>query len=170
MSDEPAFSVTVEPDLSQVFARYPEIANRHFQVAMKKATLDIVAEVRPRTPVFQSRLRNSINSEVTGVGMNIVGRVGSSIDSPYPSVMEFGRRPGSRPPPAASLERWVYLVLGVPQEDALSVAFQIARSIGIKGIKGHYFMRDGFNAAKPKVIERFNTALADINREVVNGA
>lgn len=170
MSDYSA-GVTVTPDLEKVFARFPDLYDKHMRKAMQKSVVQTQYEVKPLTPVgVSSALRQSINTEVTGIGSNIVGRVGSSLSGEkYPSVMEFGRRPGAKPPPASALLRWVHIVMGIPNEEAMSVAIRVARSIGKKGIKGHYFIRDGFRKAKPKIIDFFQSGVRDILREIAHG-
>ncbi len=141
--------------------RYDQIADKRLITAMSQATITIESEVKPLTPVFQARLRNSIGSKVEREGpLSIVGTVGSSLkDEEYPAVMEFGRRKGAKMPPPQALERWVYLVLGVPKEEAPGVAYVVARSIARKGIKGRKFMERGYKKARPKVLEFFARAL-----------
>jgi hypothetical protein len=102
---------------------------------------------------------------VSGVGADVTGKVGSTINEPYPAVMEFGRQPGRMPPPEA-LERWVHLKLGVPADKAPGVAFQVARSIGRKGIKGRFFMRRAFERSKAAIDGFFRSALDAITRDL----
>jgi hypothetical protein len=82
--------------------------------------------------------------------------------------MEFGRKPGSMPPPEA-LERWVYLKLGVPADEVQGVAYLIARRIAARGIKGKRFMQKGWDEAKGKFMAFFETALDKITEELSNG-
>ena len=141
--------------------RFSQIADRRLGTAMRQSVSTIVAEVRPLTPVgVSARLRNSIGSEVRQEGpLSIVGRVGSSLsDEVYPAVMEFGRRPGSMPPPGA-LVRWVHLRLRVPEEEAGRVAFLVARKIGKRGIPGKFFMKRGWQKSRPRVERYFDQAL-----------
>ena len=170
MTYQSGVGVTITPDLDKVFARFPELYDRHMRKAMNKAVIQVQSEVKPLTPVFQARLRNSIETKVTGIGSEIKGVIGSSLSGEiYPSVMEFGRRPNSKPPPASALLRWVHLVLGVPNEEAMSVAIRIARSIGKKGIKGRFFMKRGFEAAKPKIKDDFTQGIRDLLKDIAHG-
>lgn len=146
------------------FERFAPIADPILRQAMDQSVISVVNEVRPLAPVGVSgRLRNSLGSQVTHEGpLSIVGKIGSTLtDEIYPEIMEFGRRPGKMPPPSA-LERWVHIVLGVPNEDAPGVAFTVARAIGRRGIKGRFFMKKGWEKAKPQVLKYFSRALERI--------
>lgn len=163
--------VIITPDLAKVFARFPERYDFYMRRGMQKAVINIQPEIKPLTPVgVSSALRQSINTRVEGMGSTLKGVVGSSLSKEiYPSVMEFGRRPGAKPPPAEKLLRWVHIVLGVENEEALSVAIRIARSIGKKGIKGHFFMKRGFEAAKPKIVTGFQTEIRALLKDIAHG-
>lgn len=152
-------------------AKYPQISDKHLLKAMNQSVIAIESAVKPLTPVgVSSRLRNSIAGEVKHLGaLSIEGKVGSTLkDEIYPSVMEFGRRPGKMPPPSA-LERWVQLKMGVAPEDVPGVAYIVARNIGRRGIKGKKFMERGWNASKGKVQGYFVKALNDIAEELSIG-
>ncbi len=144
---------------------YGEIADRELSTAAQQSVIAVESAVRPLVPVGVSgALRQSIISEVKreGVGGSIIGRVFSSLDSPYPAVMEFGRRPGAAMPPPDALVRWVHLKLGVPDEQAPGVAFTVARSIARKGIAGRRFMQQGFEKVKGQVDQFYARALERI--------
>lgn len=137
----------------------PAMVNQEFTVAMNQSVLTAVGQVRPLTPVFQSRLRGSIGGTVTSDGLgSVVGTVGSSLSGEvYPSVMEFGRTAGSMPPTTGALRRWVEIKLG----DA-SLVFVVARAIAKKGIKGKEFMKRGGEAARGAVEGFFAAAVERI--------
>jgi hypothetical protein len=152
-------------------AKYPQISDKHLLKAMHQSVIAIESAVKPLTPVGVSgRLRNSIAGEVKHLSaLSIEGRVGSTLkDEIYPSVMEFGRKPGKMPPPSA-LERWVHLKMGVPDDEAPGVAYLVARAIGKKGIKGKEFMKKGWEQSKAKVNDYFVTALKNIAEELSIG-
>ncbi len=156
--------------LEKVFKAFPDVTDKHLREAMSQSTLRVVAEVKPLAPVGVSgRLRNSIGSQITGTGAHITGHVGSTLTSEvYPAVMEYGRRPGRMPPPSA-LERWVHLVLGVPTEEAPGVAYTVARAIARRGIRGRFFLKQGFEASREAVVGFFRDAVERIVREVSSG-
>jgi hypothetical protein len=138
--------------------------------AMQFTVLTVGSLARQRWPVGVSgRSRNSIFSKVQTLATEVVGRVGSTLKEVYPSVIEFGRRKGKRPPSSA-LERWVYLVMGVPKDRARSVAYVVARAIGRKGIKGKKIIRGAFADRQQRIRRRWEQAAERIvERLSING-
>lgn len=61
--------------------------------------------------------------------------------TPYSGIIEEGRRPGARQPPVKAIEPWVRRRLGVSGDEVRSVAFAVARAIGIKGTKGKFILK-----------------------------
>src|SRR3972149_5850204 len=162
------YSVEIE-GLKEVLApldRRDEIVGEELIRAMQTATVAVQNEARPLAPVHQGLLRNSIASEIIREGPgSIVGKVGSTLKAEeYPAVMEFGRKPGSRPPPSEALERWVQLVLHVPPADVAWTAVNVARAIGRKGIKGRQYLMGGFEKAKGTIENAFERAAEAIAR------
>lgn len=141
---------------------YDRVSDKYITEAMHKSGLLLVSKIRPLTQVYRGALRDSIGSEVVRESAtSIIGRVGSSLKSEqYPAVMEFGRRPGAKMPPASALERWAHLKLGTVEGSG--VGFVIARAIGRKGIKGKRFMQKGWNMSKAQVNKFFEQALEKI--------
>lgn len=146
------------------------IANRHFLTATSKSLFTIQGAVLDAgVPVGVSgHLRESLGTKIENKGpMSIVGRFGSSIkDSPYPMVMEKGMPPGTFPPPAA-LVLWVRRKINPEEWKVYSVAFNVARGIYAHGIKGRFFMKRGWAAAKPKVDAFYKDAIERIVKELV---
>lgn len=142
--------------------------NQRLTTAMKKTVNTVEANVKPLTPVgVSSRLRNSIGSEViVEAPGSIIGRVGSSLKSEkYPQVMEYGRKPGTMPPPSELL-RWVHLKIRPEPWKEYNVALNIARKIKARGIKGKHFMRDGFKKSKALVNKYFSQAGAQLVKDL----
>ena len=169
----PAYAVRIKglDELRKQFKKYPKIAGRHYRIAMRKSVTTIEAKAKPLTPVFRGRLRQSIVSEVRGTGVEITGIVGSSLKNEvYPSVIEYGRKPNSKAPPAKALERWVWLVLKPPKKMVRSVAFVVARAIGKRGFKnkpkGYRMLQKGWEQSRRKVYQNFSKALADITEDL----
>jgi len=145
---------------------FDQVADRHLRSAMWGSVTAIQSAARREAPVFRGRLRNAIAAKVTGFGGSIVGEVGVSMGSEdYPAVMEFGRPPGPMPPPA-SLERWVKLKLGVPDNRVGHVAVLVARAIGRRGIKGRYYLRKGLATSKVRIGMLFRDAVERIVRDL----
>lgn len=61
--------------------------------------------------------------------------------TPYAGVLEFGRRAGVMPPPAA-LVPWVRRKLRVDAKRAPGVAFAIARKLGQRTVAGRHYLTD----------------------------
>lgn len=90
--------------------------------------------------------------EIRGSSLeDLEGRVFSSL--PYAIVIDQGRAPGARMPPADALVPWVKRILnaGGTDEEVRSVAFVVARAIGRKGIKATHFVDAGLLKAMPRV-------------------
>ena len=62
-------------------------------------------------------------------------------DAPYASIIEFGRTPGSTPPPLAPILQWVLRKLNVEPEEAEDVARAIQISIGRNGTPPKFILR-----------------------------
>ena len=152
-------------EMQRRFDQSPNVVRKYAKDAMGKSVLVVLGAARKGAPVYQGQMRSSMESKVEGFGSEVIGIVGSPIVSPYPYplVVEFGRSPGSMPPPSA-LERWVHLVLKVPTEDALGVAFVVARSIARRGIRARPFLHNAFTASLDTINRYFQAAL----REIVN--
>lgn len=158
------------PKMISNLSQFDQIATKHLVSGMDFSLLTVRGEVKKNTPIgVSSRLRGSIASEITQtVGSTVIGKVGTSLKEPYPSVINFGRTPGWFPPPEA-LERWVQLKLRVPAKRVKGVAFAVARKISRTGIKGRRFMEKGFQAAKSRVNANFNRARDRIIKELISG-
>lgn len=164
----PALAVRIKgmKEQRKLLKQYPKIAGKHYRIAMRKSVTTIEGKAKPLTPVFRGRLRQSIVSEVRGVGINITGVVGSSLkNEEYPAVMEFGRKPG-KAPKVEHLERWVWLVLKPPRKKVRSVAFVVARAIGKRGIKAHRFLQKGWERSRRSVYRNFQKAHGDVVKDL----
>ena len=104
-------------------------------------------------------------------------------DAPYAPVIEEGRRPNSRMPPVAVIERWVKRkgigggldkirgasgkndgpIQKAAKVDSKGIAFAIARAIGKRGIKGKHLLA----LAAPALIKIVNEEVKrEVQREV----
>ena len=69
---------------------------------------------------------------------------------PYASVVEYGRRPGLRPPPSSVIEQWLYFkgrtghISVMITQSTKGLAYIIAKKIGKEGIPEKPFMRPAF--------------------------
>lgn len=149
----------------ELLGKYDKISNRRLKQAADASTKIVQGAARQNAPVFQARLRQSIDTEVREMGNMVQGRVFSPITKPYPYplVMELGRKPGKMPPPS-SLRRWVQLVIKPGADEVDGVAFLVARAIGRKGIKGRFFMRKAVQTSTTRISQFFQKA-ADLTAE-----
>jgi hypothetical protein len=145
---------------------YDQLADTELGTAMQASVTTIAEAAKIGAPYFRGRLTSSLLSQVTRDKTSTVGVVYSSItDSPYPLVMEYGRRPGAKPPPVAAIRPWVIAKFG----DA-SLAYVIARSIGRKGIKPRRFLKKAYTQSKPAIDGYFRTALERLTNRLSVGS
>lgn len=149
-------TLTIKVDLTEVLAmaqHMPELntAVKLFSgIAMEKS-LDVAqTAVAEETPVNYGALRASVGKQTIGSPFPFAGEVFSPLD--YASPVEFGRKPGRRPPTEA-IEAWVIRKLGYKGKQARSVAFLIARAIGRRGTRGAFMFKRGFAVAEPVIIK-----------------
>jgi len=144
---------------------YDQLWATEYGTAMQASVTLIAAQAKIGAPYFRGRLTSSMLSRVTHDARGVVGEVYSSItDSVYPLVMEYGRRKGAKPPPVAAITPWVIAKFG----DA-SLAYVIARSIGKKGIKGHFFLKRAYQRSRAEVIGLFEVATARLANKLSIG-
>lgn len=124
------------------------------RAAMGRATALLEKEVAQRTPVDTGRLRSSIGSEVTGLGSNLVGSVGSNVV--YAPYVEHGTR--AHWPPIAAMATWA-------RRHGMT-AYLAARSIALRGTKGVHMFRDAAEANREKVQRFFEDAIAELVRRL----
>lgn len=149
---------------------YDEIANRNLRKAMQSSLITIQGNVMPLVPVFQARLKNSLGSNIIEITpTELTGIFGTSLkDEIYPSVMEYGREPGTMPPPE-SLLRWVHLKIRPGEANEMSVAWAIAIKIKRSGIKGKKFMETGFKKSRESIERYFKQAADQTAEDLTNG-
>lgn len=118
----------------------------HIKPMFQRILLKVEGESRRGAPRDTGALGRSIRNDLTGQGLNLEGRVFSNLI--YAPIMEFGRRPGTMPPPAA-LEGWA-------RRKGLN-AFAVARSIAKFGIPSPrsrlklHFMRDALRNSEQAI-------------------
>lgn len=100
----------------------------------------------------------------------------------YWKYIEYGRRAGAKMPPITAIENWITRRGIIPRPITLksgkqvipstkSLAFVIARSISIKGIKPRPFMKNSINLIKEKFIREIEDALVqDITNTAIGNS
>ena len=193
MPEQPPLEVVL--DTSQVdrfVARFPQsgpaIAERELRAGLDDALGYTLAQVVDRTPVNTDKLRGSLYDRIFGVkvdafhGIDVSGIVSSHDDEPKVLAVEFGRRPGKRPPVEA-IALWVrrkglagtYRVKETKsgkhsrigsrakkQQEDLSLAWAIAIKIGRVGTKGAFMFTKGFEASLGYIEKAFDKAVDKI--------
>lgn len=120
-------------------------------------------------------LKASIFSEVLEQGTRITTITGTN--KAYAMPVEYGRRPGQRPPPYRALLDWVGLRFGISDpKQTKRLAFMIARSIGKRGTRayrdnsppGERMFASGFASAMPHIIRTFERNVGEVSRELLS--
>lgn len=88
----------------------------------------------------------------------------------YWKYIEYGRRAGAKMPPVNVIEKWITKKNIIPRPITLksgkqvipttkSLAFVIARSIGIKGIKPRPYLNDSLDEIRLNLIDRLKDSI-----------
>lgn len=142
------------------FARYEESLGRAMRQAVFGKAMRTAGKLVREYMEAETLKRQIFHRKRFARGWRmVIGNIPSSVriynKMPYASVIEFGRRPNSRRPPVDALVPWVRDKFGVRGKEARSVAFLVARKIGIKGIKARPVARDPKVQAKAmKIVTR----------------
>ena len=160
--------------------RAPDIIKQGLVAAMMEAVALLERSVKMKTPtgVFgaQGGLLAGIHGEVVNVGgAGVKGLVGHQ--SPYGDVIELGRRPGQKWPPAGVLLRWIEKKITQweggkwkgRESSAAGLEFVIRRKIGVKGFEGAKMFEKALAENWPKIEEIFGRAGFDISRQLGGG-
>lgn len=118
------------------------------RTATTAGSILVVGTARSIVDKDTGRTAGSINYAISGSGANLSSKIGPSVA--WGIVIEKGRRPGAKPPPVAALRPWARRH-GIP-EGAL---FQVARSIGRKGIKARPFMVPSLEQNRGRIVALF---------------
>lgn len=86
-------------------------------------------------------------------------------DRPYAGVIEYGRRPGSRPPPSDNIRAWLISRHGLSASRATALAWVVAQSIGRRGLQGRRILTaPEANAQIRDIVE--TSINAEIDKEI----
>ncbi len=142
---------------------------------MQKAVQLVQAEAQRRAPVDTGTLRRSITGQVRPLGarkagglgatkaaglgaqqVGLVGVVGTKLS--YARAVEYGRRPGKRPP-TASLRGWARRKTGSADN-----AYPVARAIGRRGTRPQPFLEPALEAKRGEIQRMFERELSAVVR------
>jgi hypothetical protein len=158
---------------------------RGLLVGLTKTVAFLERDIKPRMPRGATGLgRQSIAGEVQlgasgGLGV-AVGRIGSPLK--HVAVINDGRRPGQKAPPAEALELWVRRKIRhsrrkgprgglrkLTVSEAKGIAFVIARKIGREGIEAHEMFEKSVQENEARIREFFAEAGAQITIHMTRG-
>ena len=116
---------------------------------------------------FKRYLRRWRSIRLTSIGsMGVL----VSNSSPYAMNIDYGRRSGSRPPPASAIARWAQLKLGLSAKEAKRVSFGIAKKIGERGLWGRGVLHgDSSTNNLVKPLHTTNQLIGLMETELTNG-
>jgi hypothetical protein len=168
-----------------------ELASPHrvirgaLRAGLTKTVAFLERDLKPRMPRGATGLgRQSIAGEVrlgTEVGLGVaMGMVGSPLK--HVAVINDGRRPGQKAPPAEALELWVRRKIRhsrrkgprgglrkLTVSEAKGLAFVIARKIGREGIEANEMFEKSVQENEARIREFFAEAGAQITIQMTRG-
>lgn len=177
-------SIAMEIEPEEIKSLSDDSLKQLFSNAIPKALEVIRSNISGLAPNTTGRLKDSIKTMMMIVdNKEVSGKVYS--ESPYAAVVEYGRTPGSPPPPVDAILAWMETVGGfdftegeakapgapsrslkqqsagwIPKGSPLSaaqrIAFVIARNIAKDGIPPVGFFAKGLEQSMPEVQEIFN--------------
>lgn len=157
-------------EAARMFDQFDHFLGRELTVAMEGSLAFVQSQVEARTPVNFGTLRASITHEIDTPFPDLTGYVatpkGSEAD-PYARVIEYGRKPGSKPPPVAAIQLWATRKLQIPEDEIEAVSRFIALAIGHRGFSpewdvgptGARMFEEGAAVSEPHIIQLFTNAV-----------
>lgn len=157
-------NVTLSPALETLPARLRQALDRAHEQSAKETVDELRQQIIETDAIASFSLLRSIEKQFQTRGVEQAWLIGSAL--PYAPFVEYGRKPGKRPPIDA-IVRWIALKpVNTGDRDIRSVAFAIATAIGKRGVKPRYPFRQAADAMRPRVEEIFVDVL---KKEIENG-
>lgn len=137
--------------LQRAFAAAPDITIDELTLATWKGELLFQREAQENTPVGiggGGGLKGSIYPrEPIVLGLTVIGEVGSPLQHAVP--VEIGTRPHM--PPIQPLADWAEHKFGADPEEALGIAWSVARKIRKKGTEGAHMFERALESTAPQI-------------------
>lgn len=147
-------------NLNQVADRYRRLGRQFWPTVMKGARLGAERARAEMVKRSQEAFDRGASARSWKATTSVSDRTVTVYNqAPYAGVIEYGRRPGSKPPPSKVLEPWVRRKLKVSRKKAPGVAFVVARKIGRDGIPGKYIMARARGAIIRAILAEIEDAL-----------
>jgi len=143
--------ITVQPTLrglNQFTARMaPEDLFKSVRGSLEEVLTELHRDVVRSTPEASGDTRLGIAIDINGTTIeNLNGRVFSQDE--HFRILEFGRTPGAKMPPAGPIRKWMQDV-GIEDDLKGSVLFTIRRRIGRRGLPALYIMHEALTRQRP---------------------
>lgn len=142
-------TVTLSPALETL----PQRLRKTLEAAHEQAGRETVNELRQQTiqsgAIASFSFLRSIEKQYERQGAAEAWLIGSAL--PYAPFVNYGRKPGKRPPIEAIL-KWVVLKpIRTGDKDPRSIAFAIAAAIGRRGVKPKLFFEETVKRMTPRI-------------------
>lgn len=126
-----------------VLREFPEIADKHYQPAIRRNVSRLKAIIQPDIPTMSGRAKSTFGSKVTGRGFRIKGQVGwyDSNDPWYINVVEHGAEAHDiplKPKKAGGVLAW-------------NGGFSRGHTVRHPGMSARGFMMAGYSSIQPLV-------------------
>jgi len=124
----------------EVLKHFPDLAEKHYRPALKTNVADLYSRIAPQIPVRTGSASKAFNSQVTGRGFSLRGKVGWwGSDAPwYINVVEHGaaKHEIEVPPQSKQALKW-------------GESFSKGHMINHPGLSARGFMAAGYSAVQP---------------------
>ncbi len=152
-------AVTLSPALESLPRRLKERLAKAHEQAGRETLNELRAQTIQSGAIASFSFLRSIEKIYERQGVTEAWRVGSAL--PYAPFVNYGRKPGKRPPVEAILKWVVFKPIDTGGRDARSVAFAIAAAIGKRGVKPKLFFERTLSLITPRVEEIITDAIRD---------
>jgi hypothetical protein len=158
--------IDVKIVITGAFLKDPDKAGSVFFEIVYKAMLDIVMKaeylVKSLTPVNDNILRGSMGHEISGVGINLEGIIGTPVE--YASCVEEDQV--AHWPPPEDIELWTKRKFKMSGLANKRLAYLVCRKIAKYGVEGKHMFKRTFDEIKPESIIRFSQAINEFIRRM----
>lgn len=148
--------------LAAAFRTAPALVEEELSAATLESLFLLEREVKENTPVGiggGGGLKGSFSARgPNAIGEETLGEIGSNLN--YAVPVELGSKPHF--PPVEPLADWARAKLGVPESEARSVGFLIARKISRKGTPAAEMVQRAMRDNEGQVQEIFGRAVGRI--------
>ena len=152
----------------QTLARAPQAVIDALKVLVDGQSIHLQGETKEHTPTGATGLlRESIHAQKVRVRNNVV-KGGVFTAHPYAAAVEYGTRPHM--PPVAPIVPWVKVKFALSQpEQAIQIAYAIARKISKRGTKPQKFMQQAADHVRPEFQQAFKTTMQRVIDRINRG-